>query len=116
MYHPVPNDLVIGIIKHKNSEYYTLDINAPLDATLDSLEFDGATKRNKPNIGIGGLVYCRLVSYSKYLGAKLSCINKGFNKTNELGELKNGTILYVPRYKHFLIEGHMNKFATSLNF
>lgn len=45
----------------KSADYYTVDMGAPLDAVLGSLEFDGATKRNKPNINQGSLVYCRVI-------------------------------------------------------
>ncbi len=85
VYEPAKGDLVIGTIKMKSADYYTVDIGAPLDAILGALEFDGATKRNKPNIAQGSLVYCRVSEQSKYLGAKLSCINKGFNSQNDLG-------------------------------
>jgi exosome complex component RRP40 len=66
----------------KSADYYILDIKAPLDANLNGLEFDGATKRNKPNFKVGAAVYCRVNEYSKFIGAKLSCINKGFNTKN----------------------------------
>lgn len=60
-----------------------VDIGAPMDATLGGLEFDGATKRNKPNLKVGSVVFCRLLEYSKHTGGKLSCINKGVsNKKN----------------------------------
>lgn len=90
VYEPTKGDLVIGTIKMKSADYYIVDIGAPLDATLGALEFDGATKKNKPNIAQGSLVYCRVTEYSKYLGAKLSCFNKGFNLKNDLGEIKGG--------------------------
>jgi exosome complex component RRP40 len=82
IYEPQKNDLVICTIKMKSADYYTVDMAAPLDGVLGSLEFDGATKRNKPNINQGALVYCRVLEYSKYTGAKLSCFNKGFNTNN----------------------------------
>lgn len=71
-----------------------MDINAPLDGVLGSLEFDGATKRNKPNLNPGDLVYTRVSEYSKFIGAKLSCLNSGYSAKNALGELKNGMIVY----------------------
>ncbi len=85
VYEPTKGDLVIGTIKMKSAEYYIVDIGASLDATLGALEFDGATKKNKPNIAQASLVYCRVTDSSKYLGTKLSCFNKGFNTKNDLG-------------------------------
>ena len=90
----------------RTAETFILDIGAPLDATLGALEFDGVTKRNKPNIQVGAVVYCRISEYSKYTGAKVSCINKGFSnsKINQLGELKGGTTTWIPVYRHHLIQ------------
>lgn len=60
-YLPARNDFVIGVIKVKTSETFIVDIGAPMDAVLGGLEFDGVTKRNKPNLKIGTLVFCRVV-------------------------------------------------------
>lgn len=84
-YIPKVGDLVIGTIKTKTSESYILDIGAPLDITLGGLEFDNATKRNKPNLKQGSVVFCRVESYSKHLGGKASCINKTAKSSNQLG-------------------------------
>lgn len=93
-----------------------MDIGAPLDGTLGALEFDGATKKNKPNIAQGSLIYCRVTEYSKYLGAKLSCFNKGFNAKNDLGELKGGMKIAAPRYKHSLVENKLELIAKYMKF
>lgn len=37
VYEPIKGDLVIGIIKMKSADYYTVDIGAPLDAILGAL-------------------------------------------------------------------------------
>lgn len=65
-----------------------------MDALLGGLEFDGATKRNKPNLNPGDLVFSRVSEYSKFIGAKLSCLNSGYSAKNVLNELKGGTIVY----------------------
>ena len=44
---------MIGVVKVKTSESFILDIGSPLDAMLGGLEFDGVTKKNKPNIPVG---------------------------------------------------------------
>lgn len=91
---PEKNHFVIGIVKNRVGENVIIDINAPLDGVLGGLQFDGATKRNKPTLNPGDLVYARISEFSKYIGAKLSCINTGFSAKNVLGELKGGTIVY----------------------
>lgn len=85
-YLPNKNDLVIGVVKIKTADNFILDIGAPFDGVLGGLEFDGVTKRNKPNLKPGTPVFCRVTEYSKYTGARLSCMNKTANKkNNELG-------------------------------
>lgn len=84
-YIPDKNHFVIGVIKNKTGENFIVDINAPMDGILGNLEFDGATKRNKPNLNIGDIVYTRVAEYSKFIGAKLSSLNSGFSAKNVLG-------------------------------
>lgn len=59
-YMPEKNHFVIGVIKNKIGDNFLVDINAPLDAILPGLDFDGATKRNKPNLNAGDLIYTRV--------------------------------------------------------
>jgi exosome complex RNA-binding protein Rrp4 len=65
-----------------------------MDGILGGLEFDGATKRNKPVFNAGDLIFTRVSEYSKFIGAKLSCLNAGYSAKNVLGGLKGGTIVY----------------------
>ena len=51
-YLPAAEDLVIGLVCEKHSESYKVDIGGPELATLPALAFEGATKRNKPNIPV----------------------------------------------------------------
>jgi exosome complex RNA-binding protein Rrp4 len=82
---PEVNQFVIGIIKNRIGDNFVVDINAPHDGMLGGLEFDGATKRNKPSFNPGDIVYTRVSEYSKFLGAKLSCLNSGYSAKNALG-------------------------------
>ena len=66
-YYPNKEDFVVGLVKNKNQEFYTVDIGAPADATLSLFDFEGATKKNRPNLEVGALVYCRLVENNKFL-------------------------------------------------
>lgn len=47
-------EAVIGIIVEKHGENYVVDIGAPFSASLPVLAFEGATRRNRPNLQ----VYC----------------------------------------------------------
>lgn len=58
---------------------------------------------------MGSSVFCRVTDYSKYTGGKLSCINKGYSskKNNEMGELKDGFVFWIPQYQHHIIQGNL---------
>ena len=75
-----------------------MNINGPRKATLNVLAFDGASKRNKPDLAVGALVYARVESTDKDLEAELTCKapEGSANKKDwvsgeaEYGELKGG--------------------------
>jgi len=43
-------------------------------AQLHRLSFDGATKRNKPELKVGDVVYCRISLAHKDLETELTCM------------------------------------------
>mmetsp|Transcript_48602 Transcript_48602/g.62396 ORF Transcript_48602/g.62396 Transcript_48602/m.62396 type:complete len:204 (+) Transcript_48602:31-642(+) len=71
---PKVEDAVIGIIEEKLSGFYRVGINGTLPGTLPFLAFEGATKRTKPTLKIGDLVYVRIISAPKDIEPELSCI------------------------------------------
>ena len=51
-YIPVKEEKVIGIITNRGSDSYKVDIGGAMPASLPSLSFEGATKKNKPNLQV----------------------------------------------------------------
>ncbi|KAI0563320.1 Exosome complex RNA-binding protein 1/RRP40/RRP4 [Gracilaria domingensis] len=76
-YVPAQEDPVIGIAQDGYGEEYRLHINRSDTATLSMLALEGATKKNRPNLAIGALIYCRVVRESKSMEAEVSCIERG---------------------------------------
>lgn len=72
-YFPMEEDTVIGIVTKSFSERYVLDLNATHNGTLATVAFDGATKRSRPNLEIGSVVYCRVLKSDRDLDPELSC-------------------------------------------
>ena len=75
-------------------------------ANLSALAFDGATKRNKPNLSVGSLVFARVESVDPDVDPELTCkaseagVAGGQKKDwvtgqGMYGELKHGTIVQV---------------------
>lgn len=100
-YAPAVGDMVIGIVTDKNADFYRLKVHGTTTATLPTLAFDGATKRNKPSLAIGTPVFARVVSCSRYMDVELTCqVADGPKKDwmtgqSLLGELRGGTLTRV---------------------
>ena len=69
-YVPVKEERIIGIVTNRGSDSYKVDIGGAIPASLPNLSFEGATKKNKPNIQVEhsdklyvilrGFIRCRL--------------------------------------------------------
>ena len=51
-YVPAPQEPVIGVVIARSGENWQVDIGSAHTATLDGLAFEGATKRNRPNLKV----------------------------------------------------------------
>lgn len=110
-YIPNRQDRVIGIVEERMGDYYRCNIFGPHSALLPTLAFEGATKRNKPNLSTGSTVYCRVVSAPRDIDPELSCkVGGGGTGTTSdggasrkdwltgectYGELKGGTLIKI---------------------
>lgn len=88
-YVPALEDMVIGIVIDKHAESFKVDIGSAQAATLPVTAFEGATKKNRPNLQVGSLVYCRVVLANKDMEPELSCMSVR-NKAEGYGELVDG--------------------------
>lgn len=102
-YVPSLGDHVIGVVADKHAEDYRLQIGAAAPALLPVLAFDGATKRNRPHLEVGALVYARIVLAHRDMEPEASCAappGMGAKDwvTNEsvFGELAGGHIFNCP--------------------
>lgn len=91
-------DMVIGIVQERHADDYRLDLNGTDTATLAALSFEGATKKNKPNLVVGAVVYCRVTRASKNMETEVSCVEPGSSRSwtggeTLYGELKGGNLV-----------------------
>lgn len=94
-YLPIIDDCVIGTVVDKSQDWYRVDIGAPEPAMLPALAFEGASKRNKPNIELNTLVYARVARTDRDMEAELTCVDKHSKKDwmtgqTTFGELSGG--------------------------
>ncbi|UKK01701.2 hypothetical protein MACK_001054 [Theileria orientalis] len=102
VYVPKVGDHVIGVITNKNNDYYTVNINDLYEGFLLSIDgFRGATKKIKPQLTQGDVVFCQILCIYNYNLIELTCKNvdeiKSFS-TNEtyFGHLTNGMTIRIP--------------------
>lgn len=75
-YVPLQNDLVIGIITARLSEFFRVDIGSQNTAVLSLLTgFEGATKKNRPTWDIGTVIFARVSIAHPELDTELTCFD-----------------------------------------
>lgn len=102
-YLPSQEDKVIGIVSRRTVDGFELDIRAEKKALLNALAFEGATKKSKPNLNQGDLVFCRVAQVPSHLNVKVTCTSQTNKKewsSGEalFGELKGGVEVVVPQF------------------
>jgi exosome complex component RRP40 len=74
-------------VVQRSFEAFLVDINGHTgNASLGSMEFQGATKTNKPNYAEGTLVMCRVRKVDKQSRVELTCIDPLDKKAWNSGE------------------------------
>jgi exosome complex component RRP40 len=99
-YIPTPNDLVIAQIHHSSADYFHCIITPHTPhALLGQLAFEGATKKTRPMLKQGELVYARVLSVGVGAGTEteLTCVNPATGKAEPggLGPLTGGMLFDV---------------------
>ncbi|KAL2919563.1 exosome non-catalytic core subunit rrp40 [Polyrhizophydium stewartii] len=92
-YIPSVGEPVLAVVQAKHAENFRVDIGGPHPALLPVLAFEGATKRNRPNLDVGALVYARVSLANKDMDPEIECVNPATSKADGFGELKGGTVV-----------------------
>jgi exosome complex component RRP40 len=64
-------------------------------ALLPQLAFEGVTKKTKPQLAPGSLVYAKITSASKHMEPEIACFNSSTGKSDGMGELKGGMVFDI---------------------
>ena len=105
-YSPKEGDIVIGILSQKTYEMYRANILANKEASLNSIDFQDATRKTKPNLNVGDAVFAKVEKENKYSNATLTCKSSNNSKgwssgESTYGELKGGKLYDYNRYLCF---------------
>ncbi|KAG8860898.1 exosome non-catalytic core subunit rrp40 [Tulasnella sp. 330] len=92
-YSPAAQESVVGIITARSADGYRVDIGGAHTAYLDALSFEGASKRNKPTLKVGGTIYARVSLAHKDMEPELECFDAQSRKAEGFGELKGGFVV-----------------------
>ncbi|KAK6727925.1 hypothetical protein RB195_005533 [Necator americanus] len=82
-------DRVIGIVTGSMGDFYKLDIGTAENAVISYLSFEGATKRNRPELKIGDVVYAQVVDEFAHTDIELTCVD-ALSRAKGLGALTGG--------------------------
>jgi exosome complex component RRP40 len=95
-YIPAVGDLVIATIHHSATDiYYASLSDYTPNATLPHLSFEGATKKTRPQLASGSLVYARVTLANKHMDPELECVSATTGKNDGLGPLTGGMVFSV---------------------
>ncbi|XP_077588678.1 exosome complex component RRP40 [Stigmatopora nigra] len=86
-------ETVIGIVTSRTGDLFKVDVGASELASLSYLAFEGATKRNRPNVQVGDLLFAQLLVANKDMEAELVCVDSA-GRANGMGVFGAGGLLF----------------------
>ncbi|KAG6015139.1 hypothetical protein E4U43_005655 [Claviceps pusilla] len=95
-YIPRVGELVIGTVQKSATDVYYVflsDHTAPV--LLPQLSFESATKKTRPILAPGALVYARVSMANKHMDAEVECVNASTGKADGLGPLTGGMLFHI---------------------
>lgn len=108
-YVPARGDLVIGVIQGRIMTDYRVSLQPFSRAVrLGELAFENATRKNKPRLVQGDVIYARVASADPALDPELECFDATTGKAAGFGQLQGGMLIEVGLSfaRHLLTEGH----------
>jgi exosome complex component RRP40 len=95
-YVPSTGDLVIGTILRSSGEFYSVSLSKYTPSViLPHLAFEGASKKTRPQLHAGDLIYARVLSTNKQTETEIQCFNENTGKSEGMGPLKEGMVFDV---------------------
>ena len=90
-YVPQVNDLVIGQVTRSATDLYYVNLSPyTANAALPHLSFEGATKKTRPQLQPGALLYARVTLANRHMDPEIECVSATTGKAEGLGPLTGG--------------------------
>ncbi|XP_067677980.1 exosome complex component RRP40-like [Haliotis asinina] len=93
-YVAVKGDHVLGVVTAKAGDIFRVDIGTSELASLSYLSFELATKRNRPDVKVGDIVYCRLLVANKDMEPEVVCIDS-HGRSSGMGVIRNEGFMFT---------------------
>lgn len=90
-YIPSRNEGVVGTVIAKAGDIFRVDIGSSEPASLSYLAFEGATKKSRPDVNVGDVLYAKILIANRDLEPELICVDSYGRKEN-MGVLSDGII------------------------
>lgn len=106
-YLPSIGDLIVAQVHHSSADTFHCFItpHTPF-ALLGQLAFEGANRKNRPQLKSGDLVYARVSRASKWEDTEIECVSPSSGKGDGLGPLKGGMLFDIsPDFARRLMMG-----------
>ncbi|KAF4124574.1 exosome complex component RRP40 [Geosmithia morbida] len=95
-YTPRVGELVIGIVRHSAAESFVVSLSDHTSpALLPHLSFESASKKTRPQLASGALVYARVSMADRHMDAELECVHPSTGKSEGLGPLVGGMLFPI---------------------
>lgn len=95
-YVPEARDQVLGVIVGKAGESFRVLLQDHVPpVSLSQYAFENASKKNRPNLPNGALVYGRIVMADKDIEAEMEAVDSTTGRASGFGELKGGYVFPV---------------------
>jgi len=102
-YFPCVGDQVLAIVEGTGGDFYSMNVFSGSNVIMNRLAFDGATKRNKPELKRGDIIYARVQAANPDSEAELSCtVLSGPKKEWSTGETVSHPDLQCELFDFFL--------------
>ncbi|KAH8169772.1 KH domain-containing protein [Sarocladium implicatum] len=95
-YVPRVGELVIGTVQRSTADAYFVtltDYTSP--ALLPHLSFESATKKTRPILAPGALVYARVTLAHRHMDPEIECVSSSTGKADGLGPLNGGMLFSI---------------------
>ncbi|XP_026761836.2 exosome complex component RRP40 [Galleria mellonella] len=90
-YVPSRGENVIGFVVQKSGDIFRVDVGSSCPATLSYLSFENATKKNRPEVQVGDVLYAKMLVASKDMEPEIVCVDS-HGKKGRLGVLNEGFV------------------------